>query len=263
MAGFFRKFLTPPPWLFFSGTAIAGVVLVAGLQEISQKSDSNKKFILNSGPASVSDRLEAYRKLLASGKSLDLNLGDFESHSWVHKQRRRLYSLAKGRVLEVGIGGGRGMSYILKNPRMTEYTGIDIVPESIGICRELVKTADFPVYLEIADFTEIPYPDDYFDTSIGSFCACSAEDPVRYFRELGRVSKGHVLLLEHGLSSWNWMRWLGKVTGMFPNEASGYYFGCEQDRDIDELLKESGLRIVKVQKSLFGHVSLIVATRLR
>jgi ubiquinone/menaquinone biosynthesis C-methylase UbiE len=110
--------------------------------------------------------------------------------------RARLVALAKGKILEVGVGTGKNFKYY---PAGADVTGIDIADKMIGIAKKKAKSLNLSFKIEEGDAQDLPYPDNIFDTVIATFVFCSVTDPIKGLRELRRVVKsdGKILLLEH------------------------------------------------------------------
>ncbi|KAF4731350.1 hypothetical protein FOZ63_019029, partial [Perkinsus olseni] len=169
----------------------------------------------------------------------------------------KILRFARGHVLECGIGTGRhNLRQYIINPRLKSLTGIDLVDEALDKAVENLNSAtDSIVEMENnvldvkpkhvslihGDFHKLPFPDNTFDTVVSSFALCSAEEPKRALLEMARVSRNRVLLLEHGLSCWKIMRWLGYLTGAYPDPEHPWTHGCYQDRDILKLCRDCGL----------------------
>ena len=115
-----------------------------------------------------------------------------------------------------------------------------------------------PVVLVEGRAESLPFEDKSFDTVISQFSLCSIEDPVQAIREMARVAKGRVILVEHGLSYWSVIRWLGFWTSLFPDPQHPWSYGCYQDRDVMKLVKESGVKVKQIKTSSLGHVYLII-----
>ena len=244
------------------GAALASVTLLSRLSQLSSESQKEERFISSFGNPSELQRLEAFKRILHSPNCEEDDMGDFESSSWLRKRRKQLFAIAKGDVLEVGIGSGsRSLPYLASNTRVTGITAVDILPEALELCKRVIETIkpEKPVTLIQADMNSLPFNSGRFDTVISCFTICSAEDPIGYLKELGRVCQGNVLLLEHGLSRYYPLRWLGRLLGAFPNVQAPWDSGCYQDRSPVDLCRAAGLRIVSVKYYLLGHVSLIVA----
>jgi methyltransferase OMS1 len=114
-----------------------------------------------------------------------------------------------------------------------------------------------PVAFKIMKSEDLLYPDDSFDTVMETFGLCSHEDPVLALKEMARVCRKHgtILLLEHGRSHYNWMN--GILDRLAPSHAKNW--GCWWNRDIQQLLKDSGLQIVEMSTYHFGTTYKIIA----
>jgi methyltransferase OMS1 len=89
-----------------------------------------------------------------------------------------------------------------------------------------------------------------FDTIIQSMGLCSHHSPVALLRNLGNACKedGNIILLEHGKSHYDW---LNRILDRFA-EKHAETWGCWWNRDVEAILKESGLRVVKLRRYHFG-----------
>jgi SAM-dependent methyltransferase len=250
--------------VIYGGIALAGSTLAFGLTKIGAHTDEERKFVQQFGLPNETERLAAYREILKSGRSRLKDMGDFESNSWVDKHRRRLLAAAKGRVLDVGVGAGLSLDELLKNKRVTEIVGVDIVEEALELAKtQLPPESKIPVSLVMHDFHTLPFKDDSFDTVVGCFTLCSAEDPVRLLKEMHRVSKEKILLLDHGVSRFQPLRWLGYFLQLFPNVQAPWDVGCFEDRDIHVLINQAGLKVVERRTVLLGHVYVLVAKKVK
>ena len=117
---------------------------------------------------------------------------EFAFTSW----RRDLIGMAKGKILEVGVGTGKNFPYY---PLDAKVTGIDIADKMLLIAGEKASRLGLPFDLSQKDVQNLDFPDASFDTVLATFVFCSVPDPVRGLAELRRVVKpdGVILLLEH------------------------------------------------------------------
>jgi len=125
---------------------------------------------------------------------------EMDSYEWakrIDKYRKVLCSYAEGKVLEVGIGTGRNFNFY---PKRIRLVGVDWSPSMIEVC----STKEKPVYkdllLSVMDSKELVFPQDSFDTVVGTFILSSSEDPRRVVEEMVRVCKpgGKILILDRG-----------------------------------------------------------------
>jgi methyltransferase OMS1 len=109
----------------------------------------------------------------------------------------------------------------------------------------------------VADASKLEFPDGYFDTVVDTFGLCSFDDPVQVLKEMARVCRpdGKILLLEHGRSKSvdALSRYLDKHA-----ERHAKNWGCVWNRDLDDILQESGLELVKVDTWHFGTTYYVV-----
>jgi len=105
-----------------------------------------------------------------------------------------------------------------------------------------------PTSFLLTDASSLPHESCSFDTVVDTFGLCSYENPALVLREMARVVRpasqgGRILLLEHGKSQHDWLNKLLLWQGRKHCRA----WGCDLDRDIPQLVADSGLRIVEQQ----------------
>jgi SAM-dependent methyltransferase len=96
-------------------------------------------------------------------------------------------------VLEVSCGAGGGASYIVRTLHPASYTGLDLNPASIDMCRKRhhLPGLDFVQ----GDAQDLPFPDQSFDAVINVEASHQYPDVPRFFTEVARVLRtgGHFL----------------------------------------------------------------------
>ncbi|KAL2008081.1 hypothetical protein VTN00DRAFT_8063 [Thermoascus crustaceus] len=222
-------------------------------------------------PEDVSDR---YNK---TAPTYDAEVDLAEKAMWLGKRRKELVKMARGDVLEVSCGTGRNMDYYELGERRgldekgraevqgcRSVTFVDLSPEMVEIARQKFEKL-YPEFKKVAfraqDAREVtPSPTDkspsitskpYFDTVLQTMGLCSTPDPVGLLRHLGTITEpehGRILLLEHGRSHYNWLN------GILDNLAAAHAdrHGCWWNRDIGEIVEQSGLEVVEVKRYHLG-----------
>mmetsp|Transcript_107712 Transcript_107712/g.214038 ORF Transcript_107712/g.214038 Transcript_107712/m.214038 type:complete len:251 (-) Transcript_107712:65-817(-) len=177
----------------------------------------------------------------------------------ISRQRRRLLQLARGDVLEVGVGTGRNFSYYVQS-KISSVTVIDFsraMLEVAGGKRE--ELGSIPLRLKLATAQKMDFPDHSFDTVVDTFGICSFEAPVESLREMRRVLKedGQILLLEHGASNWELVQ--GLLNGGSQRHVEKY--GCYCNRNIVALVQAAGLYVAREERQHFGTTYFLVCRR--
>jgi ubiquinone/menaquinone biosynthesis C-methylase UbiE/uncharacterized protein YbaR (Trm112 family) len=69
-----------------------------------------------------------------------------------------------GRVLEVSIGPGVNLPYLLSSPAVSEVYGLDISIGQLNRCNALIRRKGWPVELFLGNGEELPFTADSFDS---------------------------------------------------------------------------------------------------
>jgi ubiquinone/menaquinone biosynthesis C-methylase UbiE len=156
--------------------------------------------------------------------------------------RRRIISLAQGRVLEIGVGSGLNLP--LYTNRATEILGLEPHPKLLDMASQ--KVEHIPTKLIEASAESIPLEDHSIDTVVTSWTLCTIPDVSAALAEMRRILKptGQLLLVEHGLAPDEKVRrWQHRLTPVWKQIAGG----CHLDRPIAELVRNAGFRIDRLE----------------
>ena len=158
------------------------------------------------------------------------------------KLRKEMLVGVRGKVLDVGIGTGKNLSYY---PADVELIGIDISPKMLEKARRRANTLGSEVDLRVMDVENLEFADSTFDFIVVTFVFCSATDPVKGLRELARVVKddGTILLLEHVRSE---NKVIGKLMDWL-NPIARWLFGPNINRQTLANVEAAGLEVVSVE----------------
>jgi ubiquinone/menaquinone biosynthesis C-methylase UbiE len=159
--------------------------------------------------------------------------------------RRRLFSRARGDVLEVAAGTGLNFPHYDRDCRLT---AVDMSPRMLELAGRRAARLGLDIDLRVMDAGALEFPDDSFDTVTSSLTLCTFPDPLLALREMARVCRptGQILLLEHGRSDREWF-------GRFQDRRADRHaqqLGCYWNRRPLELVDQAGLTTVSSRGSL-------------
>ncbi|HAU66852.1 MAG TPA: SAM-dependent methyltransferase [Gammaproteobacteria bacterium] len=164
----------------------------------------------------------------------------------IERQRGKVVPLAKGEVLEIGMGSGLNLKYY--NPeKVSKVWGLE---PSLGMQRKAEKNlSESPVPVEwlVAGCEAIPLPDDSIDTVMLTYVLCTIPDWETALKEIRRVLKpaGKLVFCEHGEAPEpNVRKWQNRINPMWKKIAGG----CNLNRPIPKMLIDGGFSIDDLQQ---------------
>jgi len=100
-----------------------------------------------------------------------------------------------GRVLEVSVGPGSNLPYLVGRPDVAEVHALDISIGQLRRCRALVRRRDWVVPLYLASGEALPFQDDTFDAVLHIGGINFFDDKARALAEMARVAKPGVRIV--------------------------------------------------------------------
>ncbi len=163
----------------------------------------------------------------------------------IRYQRRKVVPLAKGRVLEIGIGSGLNLPYY--DPSKVEMVwGLEPSMQMRAMAEKRVHDAPFKVeFIGLSD-DEIPLESDSVDTVLVTYTLCTIPDVVRALEGMRRVLKpgGELIFSEHGLApDENVRRWQDRMNPIWKRFGGG----CNLNRPIPSLIEQGGFKIKNIE----------------
>ena len=159
----------------------------------------------------------------------------------INYQRNKVVPNASGNVLEIGIGSGLNLPFYEKS-KINNLYGIDPSSELCAMAKKTASDNEIDVNLLINGAEEIELPKDSIDTVVMTYTLCTIPNPTDALKEIKRVMKvdAKMLFCEHGTApDKNIIKWQNRI-----NPIWGKLFGgCNINRDIPNILKESGFKI--------------------
>ncbi len=164
----------------------------------------------------------------------------------LEKYRIDIASGASGTVLEIGFGSGLNLPYYTN---VSKLYALDPSPELYDLALERIKKVSFPIEYLRASAVYIPLPDNYLDSVVSTWSLCSIPTPEIALKEVLRVLKpgGAFLFVEHGKSP----RYLiSKIQNLLTPLSKRITGGCHMNRDVENLIRNAGFEIQKIEKSV-------------
>jgi ubiquinone/menaquinone biosynthesis C-methylase UbiE len=165
----------------------------------------------------------------------------------MQQQRERVVPMARGRVLEIGIGSGLNLPfYDTKN--IDTVIGLDPSAEMLAMARERSRGLTFPVEFVQLGSETIPLEDHSVDTVLLTFALCTIPDTEAALAQMRRVLKpgGELIFCEHGRApDTNIQTWQDRVNPLWKR----CFGGCNLNRNIPALIRTNGFRIDRIEQT--------------
>ncbi|HET7629552.1 MAG TPA: class I SAM-dependent methyltransferase [Bacillales bacterium] len=152
--------------------------------------------------------------------------------------RTRLIGDAGGQVLEIGAGTGVNFAFY----KMAEQvTAIEPNPEMLKRAQPKKRQASVAIHAELGNAEQLNFPENAFDTVVGTLVFCTIANPEKALDEIRRVLNpgGRLLLLEHVRME---DRLLGKAQDLLTPVWRRLCDGCHLNRNTLRVVKEAGFR---------------------
>ena len=159
----------------------------------------------------------------------------------IRAQREKVVPLARGDVLEIGMGTGLNLPYY-NSANITRLWGLEPAAEMRAKASKVAATVDFPVTFLDHPGEDVPLADNSVDTVLVTYALCTIPDALAALAQMRRVLRpnGQLIFCEHGQAPdpkvRRFQNWLNPVWGRF----SG---GCHLNRPIDALVNSAGFDI--------------------
>ncbi|MDA9621802.1 class I SAM-dependent methyltransferase [Gammaproteobacteria bacterium] len=164
----------------------------------------------------------------------------------INYQRQKVVPLAKGRVLDIGIGSSLNIPFY-NSDKIDKVIGIDPSHELIELAKELANDSKASIELVIGSAESIPYPDNFFDTVLVTYTMCTIPNVAIANKEMWRVLKddGRLIFCEHGLAPDKKIsKWQNRIDPFWGKIAGG----CHLNRDIQKLITDAGFSFESLDK---------------
>jgi len=164
----------------------------------------------------------------------------------IERQRAKMLPLAKGKVLEVGMGSAL-------NLRHYNADQVDMVwglEPSAGMRRKAqAKLEQSPIEVQwlALPSQSIPLEDNCVDTIVLTYTLCTIDDWLAALLEMKRVLKpdGQLVFSEHGEAPEGGVRkWQKRINPIWRKLAGG----CNLDRQIPKLIESAGFNIKHLEQ---------------
>ena len=164
----------------------------------------------------------------------------------INYQRQKVVPLAKGKVLDIGIGSGLNIPFY-NSDKIDKVIGIDPSHELIDLAKDFINNSQTSIELVIGSAESIPYPDNFFDTVLVTYAMCTIPNVVTANKEMWRVLKddGRLIFCEHGLAPDKKIsKWQNRIDPFWGKIAGG----CHLNRDIQKLITDAGFSFETLDK---------------
>ncbi len=161
------------------------------------------------------------------------------------KQRKKVVPLAKGNVLEIGIGSGLNLPFYQKD-QVKSLIGIDPSKETWALNEALTNQLGFDFQYIQTGAEKVPLDNQSMDTIVITYTLCTIPDALVALQEIKRVLKpsGQILFVEHGKApDTAILKWQNRVNPIWKKIGGG----CNLNRDIPKLFGDTGFVVHDLQ----------------
>lgn len=154
------------------------------------------------------------------------------------RQREKVVPLARGRVLEIGVGSGLNIPFY-DSTRVEHLWGLDPSAEMWSIAQKNAAEHHLDAEFIQSGAESIPLENDSADTVVMTFTMCTIPGVELALEEIRRVLKpgGKLIFCEHGEAPDEGVqRWQNRLNPVWRTFAGG----CNLNRPIPTLLEQSG-----------------------
>lgn len=159
----------------------------------------------------------------------------------IEKIRRELLPLARGNVLEIGVGPGVNFSRY-EPDRVSRLYALEPNPGMLRQAEQQRRLTKLNIEFLALPGERIPLGDASVDTVVSTFTLCTIPGVMDAIRGFARVLRpgGQFIFFEHGLSpDLSVQRWQRRTEPLFKLA----FEGCHVTRHIPSLIQEGGFKI--------------------
>src|ERR1700758_5388974 len=153
--------------------------------------------------------------------------------------------LARGEVLEVGIGSGLNLPFYSSDVHRVHGVGPSLELQRMAKKKAMAKPIEVDFLLQSAE-EQLPLADASVDTVVMTWTLCSIPNAPKALQQMKRVLKGtgRLLFLEHGRSpDAGTAAWQDRITPVWKHIGGG----CHLNRKVDDFITAAGFRIVELK----------------
>ena len=164
----------------------------------------------------------------------------------INYQRKKVVPLAKGIVLDVGIGSGLNIPFY-DMTKIDKVIGLDPSVELNNLAKDVAKEHNINIDFILCGAEDIPLPDNHVDTVLVTYTMCTIPEVMEANKEMLRVLKpdGRLIFCEHGQApDPKVAKWQKRIDPLWGKIAGG----CHLNRDIPHLITSAGFEIENMEQ---------------
>lgn len=163
----------------------------------------------------------------------------------INEGRKSILSkITEEKVLEIGFGTGINLKFYPEDVK--HIIGIDANEGMLKQAEKKISDSKIKIEIIHQSSESLPFADESFDAVLSTYTLCSIKNVTSALKEIFRVLKpgGKYYFLEHGLAdkplTQKLQHWLNPIQNIWAD-------GCNLNRNISELISDSGLKIVELK----------------